>query len=257
MRHYGVKEKMLKGGNRFFFDFSGKKGLLPQDEAHHLIRVYRKKEGEEVILINGKGKEFLGEILRVKEKGRKIFVEVELLQILREEKSPFIKCFALVPALKGDKTDFLIEKGTELGITGFIIYHSTFTIPKITSQKILRLREKALSALKQSGRLTLPEMEISENLKETLQKLPHLNCLKILASTEGKLTLEEVIKEIKSGFRKIFLLSGPEGGLSSEEREEALKKGFLEISLSPHILRAETASFALMSLFAPLIYKKI
>lgn len=248
---------MLKAGNRFFFNFSGKIGLLPPEEAHHLIRVCRKKEGEEVFLIDGKGKEFLGKILRVKEKGKNIFVEVELLKITREEKNPFIECFALVPTLKGDRTDFLVEKGTELGITGFIIYRSAFTIPKMNPQKILRLREKALSALKQSGRLSLPEIEISEDLKETLKKLPNLDCLKILASPQGKLTLEEVTKELRTGYTKAFLLSGPEGGFSSEEREEALKRGFLEISLSPHILRAETASFALMSLFAFLIYRRI
>lgn len=245
---------MEKGGHRFFFDFSGKTGLLPQREAHHLIRVCRKREGEGILLIDGKGKEYSGRILKVREKGKDIWVEVEILKLLREEKPPLIQCRILLPLLKGDKTDFLVEKGTELGLKGFIIYHSSFTIPKISLQRLSRFREKALSALKQSGRLILPEIEISYSLRETLKKLPESGCLKIMASPEGDLTLEEILRQIKSGQPKeVILLSGPEGGLSTEERKEALLKGFLEISLSPHILRAETASFALMSLLSYLL----
>jgi len=240
---------MLKGGDRFYFDFEGKKGLLPQDEAHHAIRVCRKKEGEKLLLINGKGKEFLGKILKISDKKSRLEVEVEILEVIREEKRKDIEVIALIPLLKGDKTEFLIEKGTELGIDTLLIYQSTHTIPKLTPQKMERFRAKALSALKQSGRLYLPTLLALENLLNFLTSLEEeKEVLKILASPEGEYSPKELYVELSKNYQRIYLLSGPEGGLSQRELEIAEKKGFFKVKLSPYILRSETASFLLMSL---------
>lgn len=240
---------MLKGGDRFYFDFEGKRGFLPENEAHHAIRVCRKKEGEKILLINGRGKEFLGKILKISEKKNKLEVEVEILEVIREEKRREKEVIALIPLLKGDKTEFLIEKGTELGIDTFFIYQSTHTIPKLTPQKMERFRAKALSALKQSGRLYLPTLLPLEDLLNFLAFLEEeKKVLKILASPEGECSPKELYIELLKDYQKIYLLSGPEGGLSERELEIAEKKGFIKVKLSPYILRSETASFFLMSL---------
>jgi len=240
---------MLKGGDRFYFDFEGKRGLLPQDEAHHAIRVCRKKEGEKILLVNGKGKEFFGKILKISEKKSGLEVEVEILEIIREEKRKEKEVIALIPLLKGDKTEFLIEKGTELGIDTLFIYQSTYTVPKLTPQKMERFRAKALSALKQSGRLYLPTLLPLEDLLHFLESLEKEEAvLKILASPEGEYSPKELYEELSKNYQRIYLLSGPEGGLSERELKIADKKGFLKVKLSSYILRSETASFLLMSL---------
>ncbi len=238
---------MLKGGNRFYFDFSGKRGLLPEKEAHHLVRVCRKKIGEEIFLIDGKGKEYLGKITRIIEKGKSLKVEVEILTLHRVETLPPVEIISFIPLLKGDKTEFLIEKGVELGIHKFIVFESTFTIAKFTSQKFERFKEKALSAMKQSGRLFFPQIEIKRDLLTYLKEIPIIEGLKLLASPDGKPCILEFLDIIKNPKEKIYLLSGPEGGLSEEEIAEALSKGFIKVSLSPYVLRSETAAFVLMS----------
>ncbi len=244
----GIIHLMLKGGNRFYFNFSGDRGPLPEKEAYHAIKVCRKNKGDSIYLIDGKGKEFLGKISSVKGRGKKLEVEVEIIEIIREEKISECEITALIPLLKGDKSEFLIEKGTELGIHKFILYQSTYTIPKMEKIKITRYKEKALSALKQSGRLFLPEIEMTRDLSSICKALALENSLNLLASPNGKITPKELLELLKEKPQKIFLLSGPEGGFTEEEREIILASNFIEISLSPYILRAETASFALMNI---------
>lgn len=239
---------MLKGGNRFYFSFSGKSGLLPEKEAHHLIRVCKRKRGEEIFLIDGKGREYLGKIVKINYKGKSLEVQVEILHLNRVENPPPVQIISFIPILRGDKTEFLIEKGVELGIYGFKIFSSSHTIPELIFEKLERFREKALSAMKQSGRLYFPEIEIINNLNEYLRKNPLEDGLKLLASQDGSPCLSEIYKIFEKPPEKIYLLSGPEGGFSKEEIEEALKKGFIKVSLSPYVLRAETASLSLMCL---------
>lgn len=239
---------MLKGGNRFYFHFSGKRGLLPEKEAHHLIRVCRKKKGEDIYLIDGKGREYLGKIIKINHKGKTLEAEVEILNLQRVENPPSVKIISFIPILKGDKTEFLIEKGVELGIYGFKIFSSTYTIPRLSPEKLERFKEKALSAMKQSGRLYFPEIEIINNLIDYLRKNSLEDGLKFLASPDGRPCLREFYEILKNPPEKIYLLSGPEGGFSREEIEEALKRGFTKVSLSPYVLRAETASLTLMCL---------
>ncbi|MGC9109261.1 MAG: RsmE family RNA methyltransferase [Caldimicrobium sp.] len=244
---------MLKGGNRFYFAFQGERGVLPEKEAHHLVRVCRKKKGEEILLIDGKGREYLGKIVEINEKGKSLKVEVEILTLHRVETLPPIEIISFIPLLKGDKTEFLIEKGVELGIHKFIIYSSTFTIPSLSPQKLERFKEKALSAMKQSGRLFFPEIELIGDLVTYLRETPLKEGLKLLASPDGKPCILEFLEFTKNPQAKIYLLSGPEGGLSEEEINEALNKGFVKVSLSPYVLRSETAAFALMSLAGELL----
>lgn len=246
---------LVKAGERFFFNFEGKEGILPYQEAYHLIKVLRKKEGEKIRLINGKGKEFEGEILEVKTGKKEIQVKVKLLRLLHEEKKPFFKLIALIPLLKGNRTEFLIEKATELGFTHLIPFYSTYSVKKPSPNFMRRLQNKAISALKQSGRLILPEISTPVFLLDFLNSLFSSKVFKILAYQEGNLTLEELVKEIKS-FKEILILSGPEGDFSAEEKKLMEILEFKKISLSPYILRAETASIILMGLTSFLFHNQ-
>jgi 16S rRNA (uracil1498-N3)-methyltransferase len=242
----------VQGGNRFFFTFEEEEGFLSLEETHHLVRVLRKKEGEKILLINGKGKEFEGEILFILKKGKELQARVKILKVLREEVPSSFKITALIPILKGDKTEFLVEKGTELGISKFIPFYSEFSVAKPGEKLYRRLKAKAISALKQSGRLFLPEIVPPLSLQEFLssynQQIPGF-----VGMSKASFSVESVIKKIFS-FQEIFLISGPEGGFSKKEEELLLERGFIPLRMSPHILRAETASIALMSIFSFLIY---
>lgn len=243
----------MQGGNRFYFNFEGTEGLLPPNEAHHAVKVLRKKVKDRVLLINGKGEEYAGEICEIKRNKGVTLVKVRILELLRKESPPRIILNAFLPLLKGEKTDFLIEKGTELGVNNFTVYQSKHTIPKLYPDKIYRFKEKSLNALKQSGRLYLPTVTLSTSLIETLKDLSTRSAIKILAHPKGTSSPTLISESLKENPKEIILLSGPEGDLSQEEFNMAIDVGFLPISLSPYILKAETASLALIAIVTFLV----
>ena len=242
----------LQAGNRFFFTFEGKIGFLSEEESHHLIRVLRKKEGEKIKLINGMGVEYEGEIIEIVKKGKTLKAKVKILKLLRKENLPSKKIIALIPLLKGDKTEFLIEKGTELGITKFIPFQSDYTVVKPSSKLKKRLKIKAINALKQSGRLYLPEINSPVNLKVFLSENPFSSSFKIVALPGGELYLKDLANKVFNS-KEIVLISGPEGGFSKDEENLLKNQGFISFSISPYILKAETASLSLMSFITVLL----
>lgn len=243
----------LQGGQRFFFEFEDLEGFLSEEESWHAVKVLRKRIKDRIYLINGKGKEFIGEITNIQEKGKSVRVKVRILDLVREENLPFKKVFSFVPLLKGDRTEFLIEKGTELGVDVFIPFTSRHSVVKSSDKVWSRLKIKALQALKQSGRLFLPEIikpvELFSFIETFVMTHKNTDILKIVGikdAKNGKLDTKmiEMIKKCS----QIAIISGPEGGFSKDEEERLLMLGFFPLSLSPYILRAETASLALMSL---------
>ncbi len=246
-----------RGGARFFFPLESLTGELSPEEAHHLVNVLRKREGDEIKLIDGKGYEFLGKIQKIQKKGKELKVIVKKIKILRKEEEKLPKSICFLPILKGDKTEMLVEKLTEIGIKKFVIFQSDTTIAKIGKNLQKRVYKKAISALKQSGRLYLPEFLFCENLFEFLSSKADEffseKDLRFWAYENGK-WVKEIFPEIreKREIEHLFLISGPEGGFSQREKELFFSLNFIPLKLSPYILRAETASFllaALLSLF--------
>jgi 16S rRNA (uracil1498-N3)-methyltransferase len=238
---------MQEGGNRFFFNFDQNTGFLSEEESHHLVNVLRKKEGDIIRLINGKGIEFFAKIIEIQKKNKK--VKVELIKVARTEPAPKKEIVALVPLLKGGKTEFLIEKGVELGITLFIPFESDFTVAKPKPKLKQRLESKMISALKQCGRLWKPEIENPIVLKDFLNQLKNEKALKLCAEKEE--AVKKCYAELKKLFdenTKIYLLSGPEGGFSKEEIQLIKEAGFIKISFSSYVLRSETAFLGLLFL---------
>lgn len=245
----------LKAGERVFFEFEGKEGFLSEREAHYLIKVLRKKRGDKLKLINGKGKEFEGEITEVNIK--KLQVKVKLLRVLRSEESLPYKLKVLIPILKGDKTEFLIEKATELGFTHLIPFYSTYSVKKPSFNFLQRVHSKVISALKQSGRLIFPDISSPVFLLDFLNSISSFeSTLKLLAYPQGNMTFKDLVKEIEKT-QEILILSGPEGDFSPEEKNLIERLEFKRISLSPYILRAETASLVLIGIISCLIYSPL
>ncbi len=236
----------FKAGNRFFFDPST--NLLPPEETHHLVRVLRHKPGDLILVIDGLGQEFKARIEAVERTKQGEQARVEILELTRKDLPPRIKITALIPILKGDLTEFLVEKGTELGIWRFIPFFSKYTVVKPKKNLTQRLRAKAISALKQSGRLILPEVGNTADLKTLIENIP-ADSLKIIAHPQGELSLESLLSLFrKEDLFEVYLISGPEGGFSEDELSLVFEAGFKSLCLSPYILRAETASLALMSI---------
>jgi 16S rRNA (uracil1498-N3)-methyltransferase len=239
----------LQGGNRFFFEFSGEEGFLSEEESFHLIKVLRKKQGDRLFLIDGQGKEFEAEIKEIVKDGKTLKARVQILKLLREEKPRTPKVIGILPVLKKEKTEWLVEKGTELGVDIFVPFYSRFSVAKPSKNLIPRLINKAKQALKQSGRLFMPEILSPVELKAFLKDFPWKESLKLVGGLDSSLKVEELCIKLKETHTVVFI-TGPEGGFEKTEEELLSKVGFLFLSLGPYVLRAETDFLGLASVIS-------
>ncbi|NGX38032.1 MAG: Ribosomal RNA small subunit methyltransferase E [Chlamydiae bacterium] len=215
--------------NRFFLDAPFQKGLtldLPQEELHHL-RVMRIHPNDTFDLVNGQN-----QLATVRlEKG----TSVVLLEVITKP-PPKHQLILAQAFLRPKNLEFVIEKGTELGATAFWLFPASRS--EKGSPKLARLRQLTISALKQCGRLDLPQIKIFPDLPKPLPGTAFFG-------NPGSKTL------LSPSSTDTTLFIGPEKGFSPEEENhlhKALKaKG---IRLNPHILRAETAALCGLSLLA-------
>ncbi len=213
---------------------------LAPDEAHHLRDVLRLREGERVLLLNGKGQEFEAEVVKVRREGVWVFPK----RLSRSEPKSALRLEILIPLLKGGRTEFLVEKATELAVTRVFPFTSRYTVRSPSDRTHERFRRRAIQALKQSGRLWLPEVEPPDELENILPRLR--SGKRYFAYEKGGQPVAQVFETLPED---LILATGPEGGFSEEEAELFERYGFVPVDLGPYILRAETAAFFLMSVW--------
>lgn len=239
-RHFFISEQNIQG----------KKAFLDAYESHHLISVMRKKLGDSVELLSGKGKLYEGKISSLNP-----FVEIEILssRLQEEANAPLL---ILCPALlKNTKMDWLIEKSCELGVQSILPFESEHCVVKAEKEdnkKILRWEKIAKESLKQSGRGLLPQIGPLLSFDNLLSKFKDKEALKLIFSLENiqslhSRDLENYIIQKGSNSEWIFLI-GPEGGFSPAEEKKAQDYGFKLCSLGVHTLRAETAALSALAI---------
>ena len=211
---------------------------LPMSAVHYLINVMRRQKGDKVVIFDGKAGEFEAILKSVSKKK----VIVEPINKLTDLEKPRDIWIAFAP-LKKDKTDFLIEKCTEIGtqrIIPIITDYATNRKPRIEKMKLL-----SIEAVEQCGGNFVPEISESYTLKNFISEFPSDRCLIFCDEATQGPSLSKVLKSKELG--RVCLLIGPEGGFSPLERQMLLaKKNIFSVSLGTRVLRAETAAvFAL------------
>jgi 16S rRNA (uracil1498-N3)-methyltransferase len=219
-------------------------------EAHHLTRVLRARPGDIFYAIDGLGKKYRAVISTLSPRQ----VAAEIVSTLRLENEPLIKLTLAFGLSRISKIDFIIEKGTELGIARFWPFVSEKTIvenkpDKWANSKLLRFRKLARSATKQSFRTVVPEILPPVAFEQILAAVGEYHLALIADMTGEPTSLKELMVQSP---RDILLLVGPESGLTDHERQRAFQAGFRAVKLGPRRLRAETAAvvFASLVMFA-------
>ena len=231
---------------RFFCPHPLQAGLsldLPAETSRH-IQVLRLQPGAAITLFDGRGGEYAACILQM---GRHtVTAEIEAHDEIERESAVYSHVVMGMPA--NERMDWLVEKATELGVARIT--------PLMTAHGVLRLNAErahkrqlhwqgiAQSACAQSGRNTLPQIDVPQNWSEWINAL---------VTDEGQSRWMLSLSATSSPLvgltpnRRVLLLSGPEGGLSRDEEAQALERGFLAINLGSRVLRAETAPLAVLS----------
>jgi len=216
-------------------------------EARHLRKVLRLGTGDGIVVFDGSGTEYEGIIMR--EDPTVVWIKISRTFCSKEE-SP-VEMILAQSLLKGEKMDYLIQKTTELGVRKIIPFFSSRSVPLPDPSKRLEKHRRweriAIEASKQCGRGFIPRVESLCEYSQMLSMVSVESLRLVLHEKEG-IRLKEVLKNFK-GKRSLFFIVGPEGGLSQKEIDESKEKGFVSVFLGERILRAETASLCLLSIF--------
>jgi 16S rRNA (uracil1498-N3)-methyltransferase len=218
--------------------------------AHYLMNVLRRGSGDPVLLFNGRDGEYRGRIAEAQK--RRLVLEA-LEQTRAQESEPDLwLCFA---PLKKDAVDFLVEKGTELGVGRFQPVLTQHTASNRINQS--RLTVVATEAAEQSERLTVPEVLEPISLEAMRTGWPKDRHLLVCAEAGEAAPIAQALTSLTSDVsspNKYAVLIGPEGGFQDDELDRLKKLPFVTpVGLGPRILRAETAALAALSAFQAIL----
>jgi 16S rRNA (uracil1498-N3)-methyltransferase len=235
----------LKFTHMHFFlleDFN--RPILTGDEHRHLSRVLRLAPGASVLLSAGDGRVQEAVIEDVGREETRCRVTA-----LHEEyhESP-IEVILLQGILKNHgKLDWLVEKGTELGMRRFIPMITERCVSQSVKQE--RLQKLALAAMKQCQRGRIPEVGKPQHLSGVTGNLTDARLLLFHESASAGAVPETLVFDQ----RPLALFVGPEGGFSEDEVDLLREKGADVLSLGPRRLRGETAGLAALARVAGMI----
>ena len=217
---------------------------LSENAARHASRVLRLRIGEDLVLFDGAGGEYVARIATV-DRDR---VAVDLLEWRDVEcESPI--SLTLVQALQsGEKMDMTVQKAVELGVLHIVPVSSRRSVVRLEGERALRRVEHwrgvAVAACEQCGRNRVPDVSMLQGLDCWLGNAPEQGVLRLMLAPGAAQSLDSIVPVQGA---KIDLLIGAEGGLAPDELAMATAVGFTSVRLGPRILRTETAGLAALA----------
>lgn len=242
--------------HRFFISpesISATSVTLSGDVVHQLSRVLRMRAGDEVLLLDGLGSEYLVELVDF---GRD-HVRGDVLDKRAVNAEPASSVDLYMSLLnKPDKFEWVLQKCTELGVSRFIPISAARSVPgKPEAGRRERWERIIREAAEQSGRGLLPALEETlpmnralDAVARTLAYAAPRSHVALLPTPGAAASLKEALRPSEGRADTISLFIGPEGGFSEEEVSTAGGCGVTPVSLGPRTLRAETAAVAALSL---------
>ena len=218
--------------------FLNKKIILEKSSSHHLIKVLRKKEGDELVLFDGKGNSCLGVISKI----HRSEVQLDVIDIFEKSLRSGIEINLGQSLIKNDPFNLTIQKATELGVTSFhplITDRSELKI-KMTRNRSLRWNLIARGACEQCGENWLPIIEDPIKLDRWAANEESKIKIVLYPNADNKIS-DFNYKD------SVSLAIGPEGDFSDYEVDSLTEKGFIPVSIGKRILRAETAAISAIS----------
>lgn len=239
MHHFFVRPEQVEGSQV----------TVTGPDVNHMKHVLRMKPGEEVLISDGTGRDYLcqvealelqsvsARIIRTDEDGRELPSRIWLFQGLP----------------KSDKMELIIQKAVELGAAGIVPVSTKNAVVKLDPRKEEAKRKRwqtiAESAAKQSKRSLIPEVMGLMTLKEAFDYVESRAFPVRLIPYEHQEGMEGTRRELEvlAPGQDIAVFIGPEGGFDESEIRLALSKGVRPVSLGRRILRTETAGLAILA----------
>ena len=222
---------------------AGTRVTLEGGAARHVTRVLRLRVGEALTLFNGSGGEYAASIEQ--SQGGRVAVAIGEPRAIERE-SPLALTLAQGVS-RGERMDLVVQKATELGVSGVVPVLSERSVVRLTAQQAERRlnhwRAIAVAACEQSGRNRLPAIASPVPLKDFLRTNTD-GSMRLLLSPAATATLADLPRLVSA----VTVLIGPEGGLAQAEQDAAVAAGFKPVRLGPRVLRTETAAITALAL---------
>jgi len=225
---------------RFYVDAplrAGSVSTLPEDAAHHAVHVLRLREGEPVVLFNGRGGEFSARIASMK----RMEISIDILEHRAIERESPLRVTLVQGISASDKMDGTVRKAVELGVAEVqpVLAARSVARPKDERAENRRAhwQKVVIAACEQCGRNRIPQVHPVMGAME--YRAPQ-EAAKLLLSPKSCLRFAQAVKT-----GEVFALAaGPEAGFTAEEEAALASAGFVPVSLGPRVLRTETAAVA-------------
>jgi 16S rRNA (uracil1498-N3)-methyltransferase len=214
---------------------------LPPDIVYQLVHVLRSRTGDPLILLDDTGWEYRAEITRISLRQVRAVIQGKT----QSSTEPRLRLVLYQALLREDKFDWVLQKGTELGVSTFVPFVSERSLAVQPGQgKYERWRRIITEAAEQSGRARRPTIAPTISFKDACAE-PPLRVLALFASPVQAVPLYHALNS--STVDEIRLYIGPEGGFSAEEVLLAQQRGLVITQIGPRILRTETAGVAALA----------
>ena len=212
---------------------------LPSDEASHAVRVLRLKEGDELMLMDGKGCFYRAEVTVASNHHC-------LYRILEKQPQPpqwqgHVQ-LAIAPTKMMDRIEWMTEKATEVGFDELSFLDCQFSERR--NLKLERIRKIVVAAVKQSHKAYMPEVNDMTPFKPFIAS--HTAGHRYIAhcyQEVARVNLFDELCQLQPSDDALVLI-GPEGDFSIDEVRSAVSAGFVSVDLGKSRLRTETAGLS-------------
>jgi 16S rRNA (uracil1498-N3)-methyltransferase len=235
--------------HRFFVEptiLQGDVVELPAETAHQVRNVLRMGPGDRLLLLDNLGWQVGAELAEVTRRR----VTVRLLDREPASGEPELKLTLYQSLLKKDNFEWVLQKGTELGVSRFVPLLTERTVvgeQTLKPNKLARWRRILTEAAEQCCRARIPQLAPAQTLAQALTD-PNPPEYALIPTLLAETHMLKVVNGRFSLPNPIALFIGPEGGFSPAEIEQAQTHGLIPVSLGPRTLRAETAALAATTL---------
>jgi 16S rRNA (uracil1498-N3)-methyltransferase len=214
-------------------------------DAHKIANVLRLSVGDRMVVIDSAARTFTAAITAV---GRVVRATVE--EEIFDDRAPSaalrIDVAQAVP--KGRRMDFVIEKGSELGVETFFPFYCERSVSRdVGSEKAARWQRIARSAAQQCGRKSVPTVIDSMPYAKLLERFGEYDAVLFAWELATPAPLHRRLAEALPVSGRALVVVGPEGGFTHAEAELAQCRGAAMLWLGPRVLRTDTAALVLLA----------
>jgi 16S rRNA (uracil1498-N3)-methyltransferase len=213
---------------------------IEREQANYLLNVLRLRDGDAILLFNGRDGEWRARITEASRKGCVLVVEDKT-----REQTSLPDLHYLFAPLKHARLDYMVQKAVEMGAGRLSPILSQFT--QVSRVNLERMRANVIEAAEQCGVIAIPEVDAPRKLTDILAGWETNRRLIFCDEAAPTSSPADALKDLRGG--PAALLIGPEGGFSETERADLHSRPYVTaLSLGPRILRADTAAVAALAL---------